>query len=77
MVGEKGFAEVAEQDHSTHYYGANCLSLSTTRSQKTTSLIELFLNLLANVFNLCAQEVIGLTQQPQPSYLYDTAYLLS
>ena len=76
------FAEVTEQDLSTHCWGSHRLRLckqpfSTTRSQKTTCLTGLFFNLPATVLKLCAQEVIALPQHPQALYLYDSTYLLT
>ena len=76
------FAEVTEQELSTHCWGSHRLRLckqpfSTTKSQKTTCLTGLFLNLPATVLKLCAQEVVALPQHPQAIYLYDSTYLLT
>ena len=76
------FAEVTEQELSTHCCGSHRLRLckqpfSTTRSQKTTCLTGLFFNLPATVLILCAQEVTALPQHPQALYLYNSTYLLT
>ena len=76
------FAEVTEQELSTHCWGSHRLRLckqpfSTTKSQKTTCLTGLFFNLPATVLKLCAQEVVALPQHPQALYLYDSTYLLT
>ena len=76
------FAEVTEQELSTHCWGSHRLRLckqpfSNTRPQKTTYLKGLFFNLPATVLKLCAQEVIALPQHPQALYLYDSTYLLT
>ena len=76
------FAEVLEQELSTHCWGSHRLRLckqpfSTTKSQKTTCLTGLFFNLPATVLKLCAQEVVALPQHPQAIYLYDCTYLLT
>ena len=76
------FAEVTEQELSTHCWGSHRLRLckqpfSTTKSQKTTCLTGLFFNLPATVLKLCAQEVVALPQHPQAIYLYDSTYLLT
>ena len=76
------FAEVTEQELSTHCWGSNRLRLckqpfSTTRSHKTTCLTGLYFNLPATVLKLCAQEFVALPQHPQPLYLFDSTYLLT
>ena len=76
------FAEVTEQELSTHCWGSHRLRLckqpfSTTKSQKTTCLIGLYFNLPATVLKLCAQEVAALPQHPQALYLFDSTYLLT
>ena len=76
------FAEVTEQELSTHCWGSHRFRLckqpfSTTKSQKTTCLTGLFFNLLATVLKLCAQEVVALSQHPQAIYLYVSTYLLT
>ena len=76
------FAEVTEQELSTHCWGSHRLRLckqpfSTTKTQKTTCLTGLFFNLPATVLKLCAQEVVALPQHPQAIYLYDSTYLLT
>ena len=76
------FAEVSEQELSTHCWGSHRLRLckqpfSTTKSQKTSCLTGLFFNLPATVLKLCAQEVVALPQHPQAVYLYDSTYLLT
>ena len=76
------FAEVTEQELSTHCWGSHRLRLckqpfSTTKSQKTTCLTGLFFNLPATVLKLCAQEVVALPQHPQAIYLYESTYLLT
>ena len=75
------FAEVTEQEISTHCWGSHRLRLykqpfSTTKSQKTTCLTGLYFNLPATVLKLCAQEVVALNQHPQALYLFDSTYLL-
>ena len=74
------FAEVAEQELSTHCWGSHRLRLckqpfSTMKSQKTTCLTGLYFNLPATVLKLCAQEVVALPQHPQALYLFDSTYL--
>ena len=76
------FAEVTEQELSTHCWGSHRLRLykqpfSTTKSQKTTCLTGLYFSLPATVLKLCAQEVVALPQQPQALYLFDSTYLLT
>ena len=76
------FAEVTEQELSTHCWGSHRLRLckqpfSTTKSQKTTCLTGLYFNLPATVLKLCAQEVVALPQHPQALYLFDSTYLLT
>ena len=76
------FAEVTEQELSTHCWGSHRLRLckqlfSTTKSQKTTCLTGLYFNLPATVLKLCAQDVIALPQHPQALYLFDSTYLLT
>ena len=76
------FAEVTEQELSTHCWGSHRLRLckqpfSTTKSQKTTCLTGLYFNLCATVLKLCAQEVVALPQHPQALYLFDSTYLLT
>ena len=76
------FAEVTEQEFSTHCWGSHRLRLckqpfSTTKSQKTTCLTGLYFNLPATVLKLCAQEVVALPQHPQTLYLFDSTYLLT
>ena len=76
------FAEVTEQELSTHCWGSHRLRLckqpfSTTKSQKTTCLTGLFFILPATVLKLCAQEVVALPQHPQALYLFDSTYLLT
>ena len=76
------FAEVSEQELSTHCWGSHRRRLckqpfSTTKSQKTSCLTGLFFNLPATVLNLCAQEVVAFPQHPQAVYLYDSTYLLT
>ena len=75
------FAEVTEQELSTHCWGSHRLKLckqplSTTKSQKTTCLTGLNFNIPATVLKLCAQEVVALPQHPQALYLFDSTYLL-
>ena len=76
------FAEVTEQELSTHCWGSHRLRLckqpfSTTKSQKTTCLTGLYFNLPATVLRLCPQEVVALPQHPQALYLFDSTYLLT
>ena len=76
------FAEVTEQELSTHCWGSHRLRLckqpfSTTKSQKTTCLTGLYFNLPASVLKLDAQEVVALPQHPQALYLFDSTYLLT
>ena len=76
------FAEVTEQELSTHCWGSHRLRLSkqpfsTTKSQKTTCLAGLYFNLPATVLKLCAQEVVALPQHPQALYLFHSTYLLT
>ena len=76
------FAEVTEQELSTHCWGSHLLRLckqpfSTTKSQKTTCLTGLYFNLFATVLKLCAQEVVALPQHKQALYLFDSTYLLT
>ena len=76
------FAEVTEQELSTHCWGSHRLCLckepfSTTKSQKTTCLTGLYFDLPATVLKLCAQEVVALPQHPQALYLFDSTYLLT
>ena len=64
------FAEVTEQELSTHCWGSHRLRLckepfSTTKKQKTTCLTGLYFNFPATVLKLCAQEVVALHQHPQ------------
>ena len=83
MLRDKtNFAEVTEQELSTHCWGSHRLRLckqpfSSARSQKTTCLKGLFFNLPATVLKLCAQGVIALPQHPQALYLYNSTYLLT
>ena len=68
------FAEVTEQELSTHCWGSHRLRLckqpfSTTKSQKTTCLTGLFFNLPATVLKLCAQEVVALPQHPRAMFI--------
>ena len=76
------FAEVTEQELSTHCWESHRLRLciqpfSTTKSQKTTNLTGLYFNLPATVLKLCAQEVVALPQHPQALYLFDSTYPLT
>ena len=76
------FAEVTEQELTTHCWGSHRLRLctqpfSTTKSQKTTCLTGLYFNRPATVLKLCAQEVVALPQHPQALYLFDSTYLLT
>ena len=76
------FAEVTEQEFSTHCWGSHRLRLckqpfSKTKSQRTTCLTGLYFNLPATVLKLCAQEVVALPQHPQALYLFDSTYLLT
>ena len=76
------FAEVTEQEVSTHCWVSHRLRLckqpfSTTKSQKTTCLTGLYFNLLTTILKLCAQEVVALPQHPQALYLFDSTYLLT
>ena len=75
------FAEITEQELSTHCWGSHRLRLckqpfSTTQLQKTTCLTGLYFNLPATVLKLCAQEFVALPQHPQALYLFDSTYLL-
>ena len=68
------FAEVTEQEPSTHCWNSHRLRhckqpFSTTKSQKTTCLSGLYFNLPATVLKLCAQEVVALPQHPQKDTL--------
>ena len=79
---ETNFAEVTEQELSTHCWGSHRLrfckqSFSATKSQKTTCLTSLYFNLPATVLKLCAQEVVALPKHPQALYLFDSTYLLT
>ena len=76
------FAEVTEQELSTHCWGSHWLRLckqpfSTSKSQRTTCLTGLFFNIPATVLKLCAQEVVALPQHPQALFLFDSTYLLT
>ena len=76
------FAEVTEQELSTHCSGSHRLRFckqpfSTTKLQKTTCLTGLYFNLPATVLKLCAQEVFALPQHTQALYMFDSTYLLT
>ena len=76
------FAEVTEQEISTHCRGSHRLRLckqpfSTTKSQKTTCLTSPYFILPSTVLKMCAQEVVAIPQHPQALYLFDTTYLLT
>ena len=71
------FAEVTEQEFSTHCCASRWLRLckqpfSTTKSQKTKCRNGLFFNFPASVLKLCAQEDVAPLQHPQAKYLYDS-----
>ena len=58
------FAEVTEQELSTHCWGSHRIRVckqpfSTTKSQKATCLTGLYFNLPDTVLKLCAQEVVA------------------
>ena len=76
------FAEVTEQELSTHWWGSHRLRLGkqlfpTTKSQKMTCLTGLYFNLPNTLLKLCAQEVVALPQHPQALYLFDWMYFLT